>query len=93
MQNATTQLRSDRFAVALAAVLTLPVFGALALALEVGGLAVRGVGLLLLLVGVVPFSITYYGGWQGRYLYPGLVPAAALLASGGACWLDARGGA
>ena len=28
------------------------------------------------------FSLSYYGGWQGRYLYTGMVPAAALLAGG-----------
>lgn len=33
-------------------------------------------------VGLVSFSLRYYGGWQGRYLYPALLPVATLLACG-----------
>jgi hypothetical protein len=32
--------------------------------------------------GLASFSLRYYGGWQGRYLYTALLPAAALLAAG-----------
>jgi hypothetical protein len=40
--------------------------------------------LLLSVAGLLAVSVPYYGGWQGRYLYSALVPAAALLAGG---WL------
>lgn len=40
-------------------------------------------------LGLTYFSFSYYGGWQGRYLYTAVVPAAALLAEGGLRW--ARG--
>jgi len=38
--------------------------------------------LVLSALGLAVFSLSYYGGWQGRYLYTGIVPAAALLAGG-----------
>jgi hypothetical protein len=38
--------------------------------------------IILSSVGLVVFSLSYYGGWQGRYLYTAIVPAAVLLAGG-----------
>jgi hypothetical protein len=38
--------------------------------------------IILASVGLVVFSLSYYGGWQGRYLYTAIVPAAVLLAGG-----------
>jgi len=40
-------------------------------------------------VGLVTFSLTYYGGWQGRYLYTAALPLCALGAHGLARWLPA----
>jgi len=42
-------------------------------------------------VGLVSFSLRYVGGWQGRYLYPALLPLVALLAGGWTRLLPARG--
>jgi hypothetical protein len=38
--------------------------------------------LVLSALALALFSLSYYGGWQGRYLYTGMLPAAALLAGG-----------
>lgn len=38
--------------------------------------------LALGIAGMVFFSLRYLGGWQGRYVYPSLVPLAALVAGG-----------
>ena len=38
--------------------------------------------LVLSSAGLAYFSLTYYGGWQGRYVYPALLPVCALLAGG-----------
>lgn len=40
-------------------------------------------------VGLVAFSLQYYGGWQGRYLYTAALPVCALGAHGLARWLPA----
>jgi hypothetical protein len=40
------------------------------------------VAVLLAALGLVYFSLRYYGGWQGRYLYVAMLPVAALLAQG-----------
>lgn len=38
--------------------------------------------IVLAFAGLASFSLRYYGGWQGRYLFPASVPIAALLAAG-----------
>jgi hypothetical protein len=47
---------------------------------------------VLAAAGLAWFSLRYYGGWQGRYLYTVMVPLAALLAAGWARWQPARPG-
>jgi hypothetical protein len=49
--------------------------------LEVRGLALLAAPLLAS-AGMAWFSIRYYGGWQGRYLYTAMLPIAVLLACG-----------
>jgi len=46
---------------------------------------------VVLVAGVlISYSLRYYAGWQGRYLYPALLPASALLACGWARWIVPR---
>jgi hypothetical protein len=40
--------------------------------------------------GLVAFSLRYYGGWQGRYLFVAAVPLALLAAEGLTRWLAPR---
>jgi len=40
------------------------------------------VGIGLAAAGLVHFSLRYYGGWQGRYLYTAMVPVSLLLVEG-----------
>lgn len=47
-------------------------------------------GVVLAAGTLVVYSMRYYSGWQGRYLYAALVPACALLAGGWARWLPGR---
>lgn len=42
--------------------------------------------LLLATIGLVSFSLRYYGAWQGRYLYTAALPIGLLLAAGAARW-------
>jgi hypothetical protein len=45
---------------------------------------------LLAAAGMTWFSIRYYGGWQGRYVYTAMLPVALLLACGWARLAPAR---
>jgi hypothetical protein len=45
---------------------------------------------VLVLAGLVYFSLGYAGAWQGRYLYGAMVPVALLLAGGWGRWLPGR---
>lgn len=60
--------------------------GAFPVALRVSFLAAP----LLAGVGLTWFSLRYYGGWQGRYLFTALLPVAALLAEGWQRLTDGR---
>lgn len=68
------------------ALVALALFGWLRRGAEPDPLAARGSAFvlapLLASAGLVWFSLRYYGGWQGRYLFPAMLPISALLAVG-----------